>query len=272
MNYRVGLAIALVATTCACHDKVQDAGKDPPVEAAPKVAESAPTPPPRTGHARVVNLYVDAAGQHVKVDVWAGAAVAQGLEYGTASSWFSPPEDAPIVVVPAGAGPGAAPLGTLTTPALTQHETGTLTWMRQTATAAVGVFWDSGDPGAPAPPPPGKGVLVIRADALWEHERDLTPTNGSVAFFVGDGSGKCLHQRVEDEGFAAAAVGGPNPVIVDLPPGKHTITLHRWPGKPCTTRVALRFDVEITAGAGVLALVHSADSKRLSVLQLPLGL
>ena len=109
--------MAVLALLAACGDDTQDATVATtvaPTESTEGLDGELPSPGPElfTGAARLVNLYVDGAGETVEVDVWAHRSfeygpvlLAEGVGFAELSNYFATPETMSVVIVPAGAGP-----------------------------------------------------------------------------------------------------------------------------------------------------------------------
>jgi hypothetical protein len=114
---------------------------------------------------------------------------------------------------------------------------------------------------------------MIRAGQLRPHEKSLDPKYNPSSFYVGDGKGACVHQRVEDQGFQAAILGGTNPTQHDVAPGKTTFTLHKWPSaEKCSTEALYTFEVDGQDGKGTLVQLYTPDGKALAHAQYEMNL
>lgn len=288
-------ALALTVSAAACGKKKDEADKknqiDPGGQAA-KVGDTPPEapkkpdlpPPPADaleGHVRVINLYVDAAGKSQSVDVWAKRTfewgpvkLAENIELGKASPWFQHAKGQSMAIFPAGKGPEGDELGGLFGAKKGEYITSTLMWQEGGASATAD--WeirDGEDANAITAPPAGKGLVVIRANQLRAHEKNLDPKYNPSSFYVGDGKGTCVHQRVEDKGFQAAVLGGTNPTMHDVAPGKTTFTLHKWPSNDgCKSEPVYTFGVEVQDGKGALVVLYTPDGKQLAHTQLEMTL
>ena len=241
-------------------------------------------PPPDTfvGEVRIINIYAEPGGKTQKVDVWARrsftngpAKLVDGLDFGQASPWFKAPKSQSIVIVAAGDGADGKELGGVFGPKDGDKITGI--FMRDASGPSTPSYWEaSADPATtkdiPPPPAAGKGFVLLRANALMGHEPTLTESVGGRSFYVGDGSGQCLHQRVEDRGFSASILGGTQPVELELPPGAAKITLHKWPSNDgCKSPAVFEFSVDVAADKSTEVLIYTQDGKALLTLAVPHG-
>jgi hypothetical protein len=254
---------------------------DPPKVDLPTVAEKPPAPKEAlVGNARVINLYVDASGKGQEVDVWMRRSFKYGpvlikekLGLGQATDWFGAVPEQSVVIVPTGAGSDAKELAGAMKGKGDEKWTTVLAWngTGMSGGSTQDAPPDMGEKGTwpPKPPAAGKGLVVLRADALQEHEKALTEQYGGRSFMVGDGKGACLHQRIEDIGFSASVLGGTQPVVLELAPGKQVITFHKWPGK-CDTPAVYQVEVEVAADKSTLVHLFTRDAKTLDNLQLPM--
>lgn len=260
---------------------------EPVVESAvePDVVDIAELPAPDLseyeGVNRVVNLWVGEAGETQTIDVWGRRTftngpilLADGLEFGAASAYFSAPQGYSLVVVGGGAGPDADELAGMFN--AVDGEQITMIYTNDDEQGAVSApnLWErdlDGRSGTPAPPQAGLGLVYLYAPNTRSFGDSLTSSVGSDSYYVGDGAGACRHQRVEDEGFQASVLGGTQNVQLDLPPGPNTITLHPWPSfDDCAGPTVLAIDVDVPADGSVMVLVYSADGRSLDTLQLPI--
>jgi len=285
--------VLVLALTSAC-SKSKDDRKAAPAPAAsgtpttPAASASAPKQdlaPPTTaemrGNVRVINLLLDKDGKPVTIDVWgrrtftwAPIQLAKDVAYGTASEWYGVPKGMATVAVPAGAGVDTKELGFLFGPQSAEDEASSVLFMNKGAVSATSL---PGKPfgtfNAPDAPASGKGFVYIVPWQLQAHEATLTPTYGGRSFFIGDGTGKCARQRVEDKGFAASVLGGTQGTQHDVAPGKASFSLHKFPaskGAECASPKLFDFSVDAADGKGVLVLLHTRDGKTIEALQLPL--
>jgi hypothetical protein len=288
---RLAIAIAMVAATgCGKKDKEENKGKQPDVPPKvvtpqvdlPVVKEEKPPAPKEmlVGKARVINLYVDAAGKGQEVDVWMRRSFKYGpvlikekLGLGQATDFFGAVPEQTVVIVPTGAGSDAKELAGAMKGKGDEVWTTVLAWngTGMSGASTQDAPPDMGEKGVwpPKPPAAGKGLVVLRADALQEHEKALTEQYGGRSFMVGDGKGACMKQRLEDVGFSASVLGGTQPVILELAPGKHAITFHKWPGK-CDTPAVYQVEVDVAADKSTLVHLFTRDAKTLDNLQLPM--
>ncbi|HUH05488.1 MAG TPA: hypothetical protein VML75_26010 [Kofleriaceae bacterium] len=285
------LALAMSAAGCSKKDDADKKNQIDPGGQPAKVTDTQvevpaqkdlPPPPPEAmeGHVRVVNVYVSADGKSQAVDVWAKRSfqygpvkLAENIELGEASPWFQHAKGQSLAVFPAGSGPDGEPLSSLGSAQKGEHVTNTL--MLGDRGPSVTTDWESKateDANIPKAPEAGKGLVVIGAYALRAHEKTMDPKFNPSSFFVGDGAGKCVRQRVEDKGFSAAVLGGTNKTLHDLPPGKATFTLHKWPGKPCDGEPLYTFEVDVQDGKGTLVVLYTPDGKDLANAQFELAL
>jgi hypothetical protein len=263
-------------------------GSTPDATGAPDDTDGAPTtselPPPDEstfeGQGRVVNLYVDGEGATQEIDVWAQRTftngpvlLAEGLGLGEASDYFSSPTGHSIIFTPAGSGPDGEELGGMFSPSDGQQITAVYSWEE------TGPFVPNDyerDPAASTPPPeapaePGQGTVVLRAYPLSPHEESLTAAGLGASFFVGDGSPTCVHQPIEDEGFAASILGGTQPVILELPAGTAGLTFHDWlkSSEQCDNEPQLELDVEVPDGEVTVVYLYTPDGESIELVQLP---
>jgi hypothetical protein len=232
------------------------------------------------GQARVVNLYLDDEGATQEIDVWARATftngpvlLAEGLELGEASDYFEAPTGHSIVFTPAGEGPDGEELGSMFSPHDGQQITAVYSW-DETGPFVPNDYEHDPDAGTPPEEPleePGTGLVTLRAYPLAAHEDTLTEAGLGSSFFVGDGSGTCLHQRVEDDGFAASILGGTQPVFLDLATGTATLTFHDWlkSSEQCDNEPQLELDVEVPDGEASVVYLYTPDGASVEMLQLP---
>jgi hypothetical protein len=242
-------------------------------------------PPPEEstfeGQARVVNLYLDGDGATQEIDVWAQRTftngpvlLAEGIELGEASEYFSSPAGHSIVFTPAGEGPDGEELGSIFSPTDGQQITGVFAW-EETGPYVPNDY--ELDPESSTPPEEapaaGQGLVILRAHPLMAHEDTLVEAGLGPSFFVGDGSSTCLHQRVEDDGFAASILGGTQPVFVDLPPGAATLTFHDWlkSSEQCDNEPQLEVDVDVPDGEATVVYLYTPDGETVEALQLPIA-
>jgi hypothetical protein len=217
------------------------------------------------------------------IDVWAQRTFTNGpvllvedLAYGEASDYVAAPPNHSIVVVGADAGPDGTELagvfnaddGEQITTVFTNDDDAGTVW-------APAIYERSprGNGPPPAPPSDGNGLVYLTAPNTAAFESSLNLALGGAAFFVGDGSGTCVRQRIEDDGFAASILGGTQNVQLDLAPGAYTLTLHPWPSPDsCAQPSVLDIPVEVVAGAASLVLVSSLDGESVQALTLPMPL
>jgi hypothetical protein len=282
MRFPKSLLIVLAIAACG---KSKDGGPkgEPDHKLSPSDTPVRPvlSPPPKEetrGAARVINLLLDKDGKPVTFDVWARRSfkyepvlLAKDVAYGTASAYYGVAKGMSTVVVPAGGGADAKEITMLFAPQTADDELSNLVFFDKEPMATSMAVKPAGQNNAPDAPPPGKGVVYFFAMPLMAHETTLTPAYGGRSFFVGDGTGACVHQRVEDKGFARAILGGTQPVVHDAAPGKVTFTFHQFPGKDCAVE-SKKFEltVDVVADKGVLVLLHTRDGKTIEALQLPL--
>lgn len=239
-----------------------------------------PDPVAFAGANRIVNLWAGPGGVTQVVDVWARRTFTNGpvllvedLEYGEASDYVAAPANHSIVVVGADAGPDGTELagvfnadeGEQITTVFTNDDDAGTVW-------APALYERSPRGNGPPPEPPsdGNGLVYLYAPNTASFESSLTLALGGAAFFVGDGSGTCIRQRIEDDGFAASILGGTQNVQLDLPPGAYTLTLHPWPSPDaCAQPSVLDVAVEVTAGSATLLLVSSRDGQSVQAMTLP---
>jgi hypothetical protein len=244
-------------------------------------------PPPDdsvfVGRNRVVNLWVGPGGTTQTVDVWARRTftngpvlLAEGLVFGAASGYFAAPAHHSVVVVGAGAGADGLELASMFNAG--DGEQVTMIFSNDDDTGRV---WAPNvfeiDPGGanspPATPSDGNGLVYLYAPNTVSFESSLNLAIGAAAFYVGDGTGACARQRIEDDGFAPSILGGTQNVQLELPPGPARLTMHAWPSADgCAQPSLLDVDVEVTAGAATVVLVYSRDGASIESLQLPMPL
>ena len=241
-----------------------------------------PDPATFTGSARVVNLWVGVGGEHRTIDVWSRRTFANGplllvdgIGFGDASVYFAAPPDAELVVVGAGAGPDGLELARLDHAAAGERVTTVFTNADEFGSDATRDVWEA-DPAGTRPvvdaPAPGMGVVHLAAVNTSAFGTSLEQSVGDDSFAVGDGSGACVRQRVQDAGFAPELLGGGHDVELELPPGPATITLHPWfRADQCQVPAALEVAVEVPVDQVATVLVYSPDGSTIEALQLPAG-
>jgi hypothetical protein len=278
---------AALAVLAACGSSSDEAAEPPAQEETlpPAQKETLPPAPPEAlveGKARLINLYRAPDGATMTVDVWSmrtaqyrPVLLAEKVGFGEASGWFQWAKSQPTLLVPAGAGPDATDesIGRLSPPGEGEHVTATLTHEPRSNRLALSSRRETAPADsrhdAPAPPPAGKGMLIVCADPLSGYDEQLRETYGGRAFHVGDGQGACLRQRAEDEGKKPVILGGTARTTHDLSPGKHTVALHRRTDRDCADDPVFTFEVEIAEGAGVLAHLYTRDAETLETLIVP---
>lgn len=247
------------------------------------VTKDLPEPPAdvRKGDSRVVNLLTDEAGKPVTVDVWGKrsfeygpTSFAKDIAYGQATPHFGIPKGMSTIVIAAGADMKDR-----------KSELGSVWASKEGEEVTTVVFRDGASPrsmvmgmkpeglhNAPAAPPAGKGMIYIYANPLTHVEAKLKEKFGGSTFYVGDGSDKCLRQRVEESGQKGFLLGGTNTTTHDVAPGKVKVTFHKWePGKDCTTPPVFETEVEVADGKGTFVILHSPDGGvSLAAMQLPM--
>lgn len=251
-----------------------DVSVDAPAELPP------PDPSLYEGANRVVNLWVGIDDATQPVDVWGRRTfttgpilLAEGIGFGEATDYFSAPAGYSLVVVGAGAGPDGAELAGLVNATAGEQITTIFTNEDEVGTATAPNLWEAhpdGSFGAPEPPRPGQGLVYLVAPNTSAFADSLTASVGSRAFYVGDGTGECYHQRVEDDGFAPNVLGGTNDVRLDLAAGPATVTLHPWSSPDtCAQPASFEFTVDVPLGGTVMVIVYTPDGSTLDTLALP---
>lgn len=233
------------------------------------------------GKNRLVNFYVGKDGKTQTVDVWVRRGfkydpvkLADHVQFGTASTWFGVPEHMAPVALPVGAGPDDKDISPVAYGKADEVVTGLL--MMSNGSVGVSSMYDVSKDMTQAPKPPaaGKGLVILYAYPLYELRDAMTPTFGGTSFNVGDGTGACLKQR--DPKMESLALGGTSSYELDLDPGKHTITLHKWPGPPkqedrCKDAV-FTINVDVVADKAQWVFLYSPDQgKSIATLALPVG-
>jgi hypothetical protein len=263
-------------------DDLDDNATDDPMVPAD---DEFPPPDPDTfeGRNRVVNLWIDDEGNTSDIDVWAFRSftagpvlLVEGLGFGDVSEYFAAPNGQSIVFTAAGTGPDADELGSMFRAEANQQITAVYTWSPDRFSdqeTSVPNYWefDDLDPTmAPDGPAAGKGLVIIRSPQVWGFEDQLEASLGSKSWRVGAGDGECLHQRVEDEGFSPAILGGTAEILHEADPGTVAFTLHTWPDTDeCSTDPVFEAAVDVEADASVLVIVYTPDGESLDTLVLP---
>jgi hypothetical protein len=262
-------------------DRDGDGADDPMVPA----DDEFPPPDPETfeGRNRVVNLWIDDEGNTSEIDVWAFRSftagpvlLAEGLGFGDVSEYFAAPSGQSIVFTAAGTGPDAEELGSMFRAEANQQITAVYTWSPDRFSdqeTSVPNYWefDDLDPTmSPEGPAAGKGLVIIRSPQVWAFEDQLEASLGSKSWRVGAGDGECLYQRVEDEGFSPAILGGTAEILHEADPGTVAFTLHTWPDiDECATDPVFESEVDVAADASVLVIVYTTDGESLDTMVLP---
>lgn len=239
-----------------------------------------PDPVAFVGATRIVNLWAGLGGVTQVIDVWARRTFTNGpvllvedLAYGEASDYVATPVNHSIVVVGADAGPDGTELAGVTNAGDGEQITTVFTNADDIGTVWAPALYERSPRGngpPPEPPSDGNGLVYLSAPNTASFQSSLTLALGGAAFFVGDGSGACARQRIEDDGFAASILGGTQNVQLDLPPGSYTLTLHPWPSPhACAQPSVLDIPVEVGAGTATLILVSSRDGQSVQALALP---
>ncbi len=281
------MALGLLFQGCG-KDEEKAADKNPisdtktevkaPAKVAPAkiVKKENPAPPDDVyeGKARVVNL-ATIDGKPVSVDVWAKRSfkyapvkLAENVAFGEATEWFKSPKGSPVTVFQTGTGPDSKEdLGGIFHPQAGEHITA-IFYNKEDGKPTSGNYWDTSDDpekaGTPDAPQAGKGYVILRAGQLTAHKKTLADTVGGWAIRVGDGKGKCLHQRTEDLGYQAAILGGTQPVELDLDPGTQTISIHKRSSYDCSKAGQVyEFNVEVKADKAQFVAVYTVDGKTL---------
>ena len=244
-------------------------------------------PPPDAsafvGRNRVVNLWVGAGGVTQTIDVWARRSftngpvlLASGLTFGSASDYVAAPVNQSVVIVGSGAGPDGLELASVFNAGDGEQITTIFTNDDDAGAVRAPNVFEVAPDGASSPPQPptdGNGLAYLYAPNTGSFESSLTLAIGAAAFYVGDGTGSCVAQRIEAAGFAPSILGGTQQVQLDLAPGVTRLSLHAWPSaEQCAQPSLLDVDVDVVPGSGVLVLVFSRDGTSIEVLQLPLPL
>lgn len=294
----IALSSLLVVAACGKKDdggkpKADDTRAKAPMGSGSAAAGSAAAPknelppPPADaakGQTRVVNLWLGPDGKTQAVDVWAKRSfqygptrLAENVAYGQASPAFGIPTGMSTIVVPAGAGVEAKALGGLFPTKEGEAALGFL--YNRDGVAVVSALPEKGGSDPIEPPAAGKGLVVLFAGPTGAFAKELAAAGKSDSFYIGDGTGACRKQRIEDKlgsdgktPFQAMILGGTQRPELALDPGKHKITLHKWPGDGCKTPAIHEFEVEVAAGAAQWVFVHSPDRASLAVMTLPLSL
>lgn len=246
------------------------------------VADELPPPDESTfvGQARVVNVWLDGDGATQEIDVWAQRSftngpvlLAEGLALGEASDYFAAPPGQSIVFTPAGEGNDAEELGSMFSPEDGQQITAMFSWEEGGAFVPNDYEHDeSGFQTVEEAPDAGQGLVTLRAGQLMAHEETLLEAGLGSSFYVGDSTGTCPTQRVEDQGFTASILGGTQPVYLDLEPGSATLTLHEWPSSDeCASDPLFELDVDVPDGEATVVYVYTPDGETLDFLQLPIA-
>ena len=274
----------------ACGDDAGDAGSGTTPLDVPGTTESLidELPPPGagifTGLARLVNLYVDASGETVEVDVWAHRSfeygpvlLAEGIGFAETSGYFATPETMSVIIVSAGAGPDAEEIASMFSPSEGDQETSLLIWDGEGFGAASLLFQEAAtDPIVDLPeiPGSGEGLVILQANQLYAQAGE--ELSGS-SFYVGDpGTGECLPQVVP-EGVQDAILGGTQPTKHVLAAGTASFTLHTWPAaggeEPCAADPAYGpFQVNVPDGGASWVFLYSTDGlANIELLEAPWG-
>jgi hypothetical protein len=256
------------------------------VTRATAVAAPDELPPPDAsdyeGANRVVNLWVGPGGETGAIDVWGRRTftngpilLVDGLAFGEASEYFSAPPGYRLSIVGSGAGPDGEELAGVFNAADGEQLTTIYTNDDEFGGVWSPNLWEidpSGTAGAPDPPAPGRGLVWWYAPNTRSFSESLVASIGGDAFYVGDGSGECVGQRVEAAGFPPAVLGGTQSVELELPPGPATLTLHPWfSPEECGQFPVLEVTVDVAADDTVLVLVYSPDGTTITTLELPVG-
>jgi len=234
------------------------------------------------GAVRVINVLKDKDGTPMAFDVWgrrsfkwAPIQYAKNVAYGTATEWYGTPKGTSAIAVPVGAGPDAKEITMVWSPGGDDEQLSNLVYFDQSpASAMMALLPRTATNNAPELPPAGKGLVYFNASQLRASEATLAPTYGGRSFFIGDGTGKCIYQRVQSKGFGMSVLGGTQPVEHDAAPGKVTFTFHKYPAqkdKECLEEnKKFEVTVDVVEGKGTLVVLHTPDGKKIEALQLPL--
>lgn len=247
--------------------------------------DEAPAPDPSTfvGATRVVNLWVGPDATTQTVDVWGRRTFSNGpvllveqLGFGEVSDYFGVPPGYVVEIVGAGAGPDGLSLGGV----LASRDRSRITTVFTNADPAgrpeawaIFEFETTGSFGAPQPPAPGRGLVVLQQANTDAFRTGLESAGVSDSYYVGDGSGVCIRQRIEATGQAPAILGGTQPVAYEVEPGRLAFELYPWtdPAR-CEAVPVAEFDVDVAADEAVVGLLYTRDGATLELLQLPITL
>jgi hypothetical protein len=233
------------------------------------------------GSTRVVNLWVGPQGATQTVDVWGRRTftngpvlLVEGLGFGEASPYFGVPPGYVVEIVGAGAGPDGISLGGVLASRERSRITTVFTNADETGTPEAWAVFESdptGSFGAPAPPAAGSGLVVLQQANTDAFRTSLEAAGISDSYYVGDGSGECIPQRIESTGLAPAILGGTQPVAYEVEPGAFTFELYPWtdPARCQATPVA-QFEIAAAADEAVIGLLYTRDGTTLELMRLPI--
>lgn len=252
-----------------------------PTPPAPGPDEAPPPPSAMVGKNRLINLWQDAAGATVCVDVWslrglyAPKKVVDHLELGQVSPWFGVPEHVATAIVKCGAGASGEALAPAATGEADEIVTGVLLF--EDGRSVTTALYDKSSRMSQAivPPAPGKGLVVLDAGQLRPFGATMEQRYGGTAFYVGDGAGACATQRLPPGVTDGALLGGTNQVQVELPPGHAKLSIHKWDGGPaeaCAKPALVELGVDVVADQAQWVFLYTPDAgKTITSLAAPIG-
>jgi hypothetical protein len=281
------LTVLLVGTACGGADTEVSATTSAELsDTTQSVDGELPPPGPEvfTGLARLVNLYVDGAGETIEVDVWAHRSfeygpvlLAEGIGFAESSEYFATPETMSIIIVAAGAGPDAEEIGSMFSPSAGDQQTTLFIWDGESYGASSLLFREAAAdpiPEIPEIPEPGEGLIILQANQLYAQAGEEMSRS---SFYVGDATtGECLPQLVTP-GAQDSILGGTQPTLHVLAAGTASFTLHSWPAaagaEACSSQPAYGpFQVNVPDGGASWVFLYSVDGlATIELLEAPWG-
>lgn len=271
-------ALDQVATDTSPAPDSTSARSDPATDTMSPTELPPPDPSTFVGANRVVNLWIGPEGETAPIDVWGRRTfvngpilLAEGIEFGTASDYFSAPPEYELVVVGAGAGADGDERATMFN--ATDGERITLVFTNGDDRGGVEAT-NLIERGSQAPEPPAEdaGLVIVTAPNVDAYSDRLTASVGGDAFFVGDGTDSCRTQRVEAGGFPPDILGGAQQIELEVPPGPAVISLHPWfSPDECAQPAVLELTVDVAAGETELVVIYTIDGASLDAVTLPMA-